>query len=287
MSPGSETSPFPPSSTLGDVARQLTLISAAAFAVLGVILFVAPAWAATRFAWTVTPFMTMTIGAWCLGNAVVATHAARVWRWATVHPLFVYLWSFSLLEALVLVRFHAKIVFGAALTWPYLATLALALVAAVAGVADVLRLRPSLRGEDSQAGPVLRVLWAIFAALVGFIGLAAFVKAHATNLKVFPEPMTPFTLRAFGGFYLSLALGAAAVAMTRTLRPAIAYTSAPSTFTGLITLACLVYLHVFDLSAHHLQWIYLGAYLGALVLGLSVFAWARNKERSDARIGST
>jgi hypothetical protein len=288
MSPGSEASPASaPSSTLGDLARQLTLVSAAAFAVLGLIMFIAPAWAAPRFAWSVTPFMAMTIGAWCMGNAVVATHAARVWRWASVYPLFVYLWSFSLLEVLVLVRFHTKIVFGAALTWPYLATLAVALMAAVVGVADLLRLRPSLRGEGSPANPTLRVLWAIFASLVGFIGLAAFMKAHATNLKVFPEPMTPFTLRAFGGFYLSLALGAASVVMSRTLRPTIAYTSAPSTFTGLITVTCLVYVNVFNFSAHHLQWIYFGAYLGALVIGLSVFAWASNKERANARVGPT
>jgi hypothetical protein len=289
MSPGSDAPPetYPPSSTLGDVARQLTLVSAAAFAVIGLIMFIAPVWAAPRFAWGVTPFMTMTIGAWCLGNAIVATHAARIWRWAAVYPLFVYLWSFSVLEVLVLARFHAKIMFGAALTWSYLTTLALALAAAVVGVADLLRLRPSVQGEGSRANRLLRVLWGVFAALVGLVGLAAFVKAHATNLKVFPEPMTPFTVRAFGGFYFSLALGAASVGMSRTLPPTIAYTSAPSTFTGLITVACLVYLNVFDFSAHHLQWIYFGAYVGALVIGLSVFTWAHNKERSDERIGST
>jgi hypothetical protein len=276
-----------PSSTLGGLARQLTLVSAAAFAVIGLIMFIAPAWAAPRFAWSVTPFMTMTIGAWCLGNAVVATHAARIWRWAAVYPLFVYLWSFSVLEILVLARFHAKIVFGAALTWPYLATLALALAATVVGVADLLRLRPAWQGEGSRANTLLRLLWGIFAAFVGLIGLAAFVKAQAANLKVFPEPMTPFTVRAFGGFYVALALGAASVVMSRTLPPTLAYTSAPSTFTALITLACLVYLHVFDFSAHHLQWIYFGAYVGALVIGLFVFAWASNKERSDARIERT
>ena len=268
--------------SLSEATRRLTVISGAAFALLGLVLYLAPAWAAPRFAWLVTPYITMTIGAWCLGNAVVAVHAARRWRWGSVYPLLFYLWSFSVLETLVLVRFRDKVALGASLAWPYFVALALGLAATGAGLVDLVRLRPPMRVEGAPAPSLLRALWGIFAVLVALIGLVAFVASDVLDRRVFPEPMTPFTLRALGGFYVALALGAASVVVARTLPATIAYTSGPSAFTILITGASIVYIRVFDFGAHPKQWIYLGAYLGALVIGLAVYAWAKTKNRSYA-----
>ncbi|MEA3156305.1 MAG: hypothetical protein QOK44_3894, partial [Betaproteobacteria bacterium] len=54
---------------LSPALRRLTYITALLYAVLGAVLFAAPVQTSTQFAWKVSPFVTMTIGAWCLGNA--------------------------------------------------------------------------------------------------------------------------------------------------------------------------------------------------------------------------
>src|SRR5919201_7083282 len=105
---------------LSSTSRLLTRISAAAFAVVGLVLFVAPTWAASRFAWKVSDFVAMTIGGWCLGTAFVAWVAAREWVWGHVFALLLYLWCFAVFEVIVLVAFRDRIPFDEVMTWPYL-----------------------------------------------------------------------------------------------------------------------------------------------------------------------
>jgi len=83
---------------LSNASRYLTYLAAALYAVLGVWLVLQPAQIAPVFAWTVSPFVTMTIGGWCLGNAMNAFITARRWSWALVSGSLVYFWSFGLLE---------------------------------------------------------------------------------------------------------------------------------------------------------------------------------------------
>ena len=43
----------------------------------GAVLFAAPEWASANFAWKISPFVAMTLGGWCLGNASLAFIVAR------------------------------------------------------------------------------------------------------------------------------------------------------------------------------------------------------------------
>lgn len=273
---------------LSMTARRLTRASAALSFALGLFLFVAPGWSAERFAWSVTPFMTMTIGAWCLGNGVVAWEAARLWRWGEVYPLLVYLWAFAIGELAVLVRFNDLIPFDAALTWPYLAVTGVMTVAAVVGIVDAIRLRPSIEVDGPRVGAFLRIAWATFAMAVGGLGLVLVVHAGGARGSIFPEPMTSFTLKAFGVFYLALGVAAATATVSRGMRTTTVYASRATSLTALITVASLVFLGRFDLGGRPTQWIYLGAYLGALAVA-SVVVWRttsieRRAGRTDARV---
>lgn len=59
-------------------SRWLTYLRTALNSILGLTMFLAPIWAAASFAWSVSPFVAMTIGAWCIGNAVIAFERARL-----------------------------------------------------------------------------------------------------------------------------------------------------------------------------------------------------------------
>src|SRR5688572_7283805 len=106
---------------LSPTSRALTYLTAAFAAVTGAILFAAPERIAPVFAWNVTPFMVMTIGAWCLGNAWLALLTARRWDWTLTHTSKIYLWLFGLLETAVVIAFRDKLVLGHPVAWLYLA----------------------------------------------------------------------------------------------------------------------------------------------------------------------
>jgi hypothetical protein len=264
--------------SLSDLSRLLTRAMAVAYGLLGVVLFVAPAWSAARFPWGVSDFVAMTIGGWCIGNAVLAWEAATIWRWRSVHPLLLYLWVFGVLQAGVLVWFHSKVDLGVGLAWPYVLTLALTVAAAVVGVTDLVRRSPDRGPEGIPAPGWVRAVWVFFVLFVGFLALiAAIAPKGALNGHVFPEPLTPFTLRAFGAFYLSLGLGTLPLVRARTMAPFTAFLSGGQGLIVPTTAAAFVYLNRFDIGAHHLQAVYLAAYLGAFVVSLLVLWWERTR----------
>lgn len=78
--------------TLSNTSRWLTYLTAILYAILGFLLFFLSAQMAPVFAWKVTPFMTMTIGGWCIGNAWLAYYAARRWEWRRIYSALLYLW---------------------------------------------------------------------------------------------------------------------------------------------------------------------------------------------------
>ena len=81
---------------LSSTSRTLTYLCAACYLLLGAALFLAPNSLADRFAWSVSPFVLMTMGGWCLGNAAFAWQSARIWQWKSIYPSLIYLWSFAL-----------------------------------------------------------------------------------------------------------------------------------------------------------------------------------------------
>jgi hypothetical protein len=137
---------------LSNTSRTLTYAVAVLYAILGALLFFMPEQLAPVFAWKVTGFMTMTIGGWCLGNAVLAFITARRWEWGLVYPSLVYLWAFGLLETAVLILFRSKLATGHPIAWLYLLTLAVNVLVAAVGIAEWLRLRPARTGSERMTG---------------------------------------------------------------------------------------------------------------------------------------
>jgi hypothetical protein len=264
--------------SLSDASRWLTRAMAVAFGLLGLVLFVAPSWSAARFPWGVSDFVAMTMGGWCIGNAVLAWESAHIWRWRSIHPCLLYLWAFAVLQTGVLVWFQDKVDMGVALAWPYVGTLALAVVATAVGAADLVRLRPDRRPEGIPAPGWVRGIWVFFVVFVGFLAaVAAIAPDRALNGHIFPEPLTPFTLRAFGAFYLALGLGTLPLLRAWTMAPSVAFLAGGQGLIVPTTAAAFVYLSRFHIGEHPLQVMYLAAYLGAFALSMAILWWERSR----------
>lgn len=250
-------------------ARTGLRLVALLYAVVGVPWFVSPTAWADRFPWSVTPFMAMTIGAWCIGNAWVCLVAARVRRWALVRAMVVYLLAFGVTQSAVLVWFRDRLVTDQPLTWPYVGAIAGTVIVGALAVLDMVRAHPTPDLLDAPAPRwgrgfvVVFVLFTVFLAVV-----AAIAPAIGLEGRVFPEPMTAFTLRAFGAFYLSLGIGAGALLPVRGVRPALYFGLAGLGLVVPITAAIPVFWDVFDIATHPLQALYVVAYVGVLVTTL-------------------
>lgn len=248
------------STTLTPSSRWLVRSVALLFAILGLVLFVAPTWAAEGFLWRISPFVAMTMGGWYLGNAFFAWEAARIWRWPVVYACLVYLWAFALLEAAVLVAHRNLLRLDAPLGWPYLIVIAVAVIAAIKNIVDWVRLRPAMTPEGPPVPLLLRIASAIFALFVfvlGIFGPASF----GLDGSIFPEPLTPFTVYAFAAFYSSLGIGAVALIWAKGLTPILAYAWCGLPLIIAITAAGLVYIGLFDFGARSGGLLYFAAYI--------------------------
>jgi hypothetical protein len=253
---------------LTNTSRYLTYALSALYAVIGAILFFQPEQQAPIFAWNVTGFMTMTIGGWCLGNAFLAFFAARNWQWKSVYPAMSYLWSFGILESLVVISFRDKLNLGYPVAWMYVAVIAVNAVAAVVGVLDWLRIRPAGEQSEPMTG-LMRSLAAAFVLFVGFLGiygLSAQAGMPATNGEIFPEAMTTLTLRSFGSFYLALTIGMLPLLYEKNRAPFLSYGFLSLGLTVIISIAAFAYLRLFNFAAHPFGLIYFAAYLAAVGL---------------------
>ena len=262
-------------------ARHVTVAFGVASAAVGAVLFAAPKWAAKEFAWNVSAFVAMTIGAWCLGNAWVVWVAIRNWPWATSLGVLVYLWTFATLEVLVLIWFRDKLRIDVFLAWPYFLMLGLGLLAALRGASELAALRPfPPAGDGIAAGRGVRNAVVAFVLVVGSLGVfGLFATGFGASRRVFPEPLSPFTLRAFAVFYLALALGALTLLRGPALEPILVYGRAGLGLIVPITAAALVYIGRFDFSAHPVQSAYIGAYVLVAVAVVAVLASARIPSR--------
>jgi hypothetical protein len=284
----------PAQAGLSPASRLLTAVVALGSGVLGVLLYVAPRWAAPRFAWHVSELVVMSVGAWFLGNSIWAARIAWDWRWARWSSGLAYLWGFGALQTVVLLAYADKVVTDSALAWLYLGVIALLAVAAVVGVVDVVRLRPSTADSGPPVPVWLRVLTAVFVVFVSFLFVVAMLRPSAAiGGGVFPEDLSAFTVRSFGVYFLSLVLGVLVLARRPTLQPLLAHVEGGLGVTATIFVAALVHLDAFALREHPGQWIYLGSYAVVLVIGIPTVLYHRRAARSrpgaqdpmDARLG--
>ncbi|MBM3181883.1 MAG: hypothetical protein FJZ86_16260 [Chloroflexi bacterium] len=258
---------------LSNLSRNLTYICAVLFFITGAGLFLLPEALATHFAWKVTAFMTMTIGGWCLGFAWLAFVNARRWNWALIYGSHLNMMLFTVGEALVLIAFRSKLVLQHPIAWLYLAAIAAGVLCTFSSLYDMILLRPSIKMEGPSMKPIVRFLVIFFIVFVGFLGLYGLTAAPGaigTNGGIFPEIMTPFTLRSFGMFYLALALAVVPLFIQKALRPALHHGFAAYGLIIFITIAAFAYVSLFDFHAHPGGLLYFGAYLGVGITTLIV-----------------
>ena len=251
--------------------RRLNTGLALLYGLLGLVLFLTPAWSAANFSWKISPFVAMTMGGWCLGNGYFAWETVRLGRWTAVYLLQLYLGVFGVLETAVLILFRDKLILNVPLALPYILALVLTVITAVFALLDWQKQRPSNKNHSFPNW--VRV---IVVGFVGFVGLIAFLVLRAqpgglaTEGGAFPEPLTLFTLRAFGSFYTALTIGAIPAVWDRHISGWMAYTRAGLALILTILLACLLNISKFDFANHPGQWLYFGAYVAAALVAIGL-----------------
>jgi hypothetical protein len=261
---------------LSPSVRRLTYLVALLNAILGAALFLLPGSLAPVFAWKVSPFVTMTIGGWCLGNAWLAWTCARRWEWPLVYTSLLYLAIFGAAETVVLLAFRDKLALGHPIAWLCLATLAVHLLAAMVRIVSWSRLRPGRPAFGPPAKAHHRAFALVFVLFVGFLALYGSLVplgAPGTNAGIFPEPMSLFTLRSFAAFYLSLALAAVPLIWERNLATGLHHSLASYGLIVAITAAAIANLGLFDFRERPGGLLYLGAYFAVGVP--LIFAFVR------------
>lgn len=259
---------------LSSTSRLLTYLNALLYTVTGALLFTMPEQLTPVFAWQVTPLVTMTIGGWCLGNAWVAFFSAHRWQWSQIQPAMWYLWLFGLLELGVMFVFRERLKFGHPVAALYAGTLLANGVAALAGIFDVMRLRPAVDQTGARTSSLQYTALILFILGVGFLGyygVTAQIGDVGTNGGIFPEIMTPLTLRSFGVFYLSIALGVVPLLWNRNLQTFLSHGFVSYGLIIFITLAAFVYLRLFDFAQRPGGLAYFGAYLAVGIVFLYYF----------------
>jgi hypothetical protein len=244
------------------------------YGTLGALLFLLPEQLAAVFAWKVTAFMTMTIGGWCLGNAWLAYVNARRWEWKLVYTSLIYLWLFGVGELIVLFLFRDKLKLEHPIAWLYFITLIINTLTAFIGVFDYLRIRPS----NKLSGPAITkiqslpaIAFVVFVGFLGLYGLTAQIGAPGTNAGIFPEVMSLFTLRSFGVFYFSLALGVVPYFWDSSLNAILHHSFAAYGLIVFITAAAFIYIRLFNFAERPGGLAYFGAYLVVGIPLLFVF----------------
>ena len=265
--------------SLSSASRWLTRVLAAAYLLLGLVMFALPAWSAHHFPWKVSPFVAITLGSYLLGNAWIAVVAQHAWTFASVYSSLIYLWLFGVLETAVVLVHRDKLITGAVLTIPYLIVLGLTVIAAAAGLAEWARRRPPLRSGGIAMPGLVRGLQVAFVIVVGFIAAVVLDgPASAHDARYFPVPLTSFTLGALGVFYLSLSLSVLAMIAQPGTATLATYLRGTIVLLVVIVVATLLYVGTFHFGAHPRRIVYLGTYLVVLVGTIAIMAWHRYRD---------
>lgn len=249
---------------ISSALRAFLAVIASAYGVLGAALYLAPAWASGHFAWRVSPFVAMTIGGWCLGTAFAAFVVVRRRSWPAMLSPIVYLGLFGLFQTGVLYTFRANVVLSHPLAWLYVAavigTAVFAIAAAVEGIRAGGLFTPLGARTDAWT-----VFWAVvFILIVGFLGLYGLLAVpgmRGLNRGIFPELLSPFSLRAFGSFYLALALAVIPLLVARGFGNLLNHAFAMYALLVLIVAAAFVHIGQFDFANRPTQLTYIGIYL--------------------------
>lgn len=257
--------------------RASLLVAAAAFAAIGVPSFVAPTWASSEFPWSVGPFLAQTIGGWSLGTAAIALYVAVRALPRRMYPLLIYLGLFGVGQLLVVGVFVARLQTGHLLTSPYLVGLVALVVAGAGGVA-VLRSAPA-----EERATVRRAPWWVRGIALG-VGGFVLLLAVGTLLagpdgatargEIFPEQMSPFSIKAFSAFLFALAAAILSSVRSTDLAPFRALGWAGLYLIVPITGAALLNLGLFDASRPG-SMVYLWAYIVVGVIIVAVLAYER------------
>lgn len=258
------------------LARALLALAGASFVLTGLVFFVLPDYSAANFPWNVSVFVAMTIGGWALGTGGMALHAAWRWELPVVYPSLVYVWVFCLFELIVVIAFVGALRTDHWLTWPYLFSLLTGLASGVAGLPRLLASRAEVRRPGIDVPRWVLFFLVSFIVIVGVLGgLTSLIVASGG--RVFPEPLTAFTTRAFSAFFLSLVMAAVALGASRDLRAYIYFATTGMFLVVPITVAALLNLDKFDFLNRPGTAVYLGAY--ALTAAIATYAalWFRRR----------
>lgn len=185
---------------------------------------------------------------------------------------------------MVVILFRDRLQLIHPIAWLYLVTLAINVTAAVLGVMNRLRLRPSRLDGEPLTG-FMRFLIVGFIVFVGFLGiwgLTAEIGDLATNGEIFPEVMSPFTLRSFGAFYSALTVGMISLLFEKQRLPFLNYAFLAFGLILIITTAALVYLRLFDFNSRPFGALYFAAYIAAGLLCIYLF-WKYGTGQPAAR----
>lgn len=268
--------------SLSNRSLWLTRATSIGFAILGLTLFIAPAWATANFPWSISPFVAMTMGGWYLGNAYIAWEVARNWRWRVIYASLIFLWAFGLLQTALLVL-HANVLRPDAILFPlYVAAVGLAAVNALSGIFDWLTAQPAFAPEGERPP-----LWTLFLTIgfILFVGYLAvpLLLGSARGGTVWPGTLTLLTARAFGAFYFSLVMGAIAAIMVRGLAPILFFVRTGLSLILAITIAAFVFIGEFDFASRPGGLVYFAAYAAGAVGALAMLFYRFWRSRQAVR----
>jgi hypothetical protein len=251
--------------------RMWLFALAVGYGAMGAILFAAPSWASNNFAWRVSPFVASTIGGWCIGTAWACLVIARRGAWPAMFCSILYLACFGVFETGVLIAFRDRLLITNPLTWLYCAMLMGTCLFAIAASFEAFRRRPLLVALGPPLGVTAISLTVLFIALVGCLGiygLTAVEGMRGLNAGIFPEQISPLSLRAFGAFYFALAIAVIPLLWARGIGNLVSHGFAMYALLVFITVAAVVFIDRFDFVGRPTQAIYIGIYLAvALAVG--------------------
>jgi hypothetical protein len=174
-----------------------------------------------------------------------------------------------------------------ALSWPYLAALGLSVAGGALAVVDGRgHLGPDRRPGGVPVPSVMTTLDVVFVVFVSGLAVVAFWAPDlATDGRIFPEPLSLFSLRAFGVFYLSLGIGLGVLVADRRVDAYLVAMWCGLALVVPILVATAVYADSFDVSEHPGQLGYPLAYVIALVGAIAILAWGRRAAEHQAQLG--
>jgi hypothetical protein len=266
------------SDRLSPVSRRLTYLMASLYTLLGLSLFLLPEWAAQNFLWDVTPFVAMTIGAWYLGTAFVAWQCARNWRWSLIYMGIIFVWTFSLLEMLLLVIYWPTLRLATGIAWLYVVILAVGSIVSILGVLDWLRSRPFAAGDGPEVPVWQRAFLFIFIAFALYISVPLLI-GSADGGNIWPGQLTPLTARGFGAFYFAITFGDLFGIFERRLSTFHFLIPFATVGSILLLIPALIYLDQFNFQAQPGGLVYIGTYSGAILFTLAALLTNRSHQK--------